>query len=77
MPFVKGALFLRKILNDALQLRPLSRGFTRGLPKTFPKGEQLLLDITNWHGLVPHRIYVTCHYDAILNLRAEGVEMLD
>ena len=40
-------------------------------------GEQLLLDIKNWNGLVPHRIYVTCHYDAILNLRAEGVEMLD
>ena len=40
-------------------------------------GEQLLLDIKNWPGLVPQRIYVTCHYDAILNLRAEGVEMLD
>ena len=40
-------------------------------------GEQLLLDIKNWPGLVPQRIYVTCHYDCILNLRAEGVEMLD
>ena len=46
-------------------------------------GEQLLLDFKDFprqgggSGALPDRIYVTCHYDAILNVRAEGCEMLD
>ena len=40
-------------------------------------GEQLLIDIKGFPAPYPQRIYVSCHYDAILNLRAEGVEMLD
>ena len=40
-------------------------------------GEQLLIDIKGFPTPYAQRIYVSCHYDAILNLRAEGVEMLD
>jgi hypothetical protein len=40
-------------------------------------GEQLLIDVKGFPAPYPQRIYVSCHYDAILNLRAEGVEMLD
>ena len=40
-------------------------------------GEQLLLDIKGFPGIVPERAHLHTHYDCILNIRAEGVEMMD